>query len=164
MGVFTNIFGDRTSEKFGDSWLNTYYGRYETEMRRNPGRAPVYYLIDMWAGHFVIRKKDNPQLLESPVVGFVTKRHACLPYPGCAAALALYMLYTEYPQCVALNGKYERRYGELMGEVMALEMTQEWDALNARFNLVNPGAAQGPVFPVPDPRFEILKQHWGVGV
>jgi len=162
VGVLTNLFGDRTSEKFGDSWVNTYYGRYEGALKRHPERPPCYNLLEMWEGHFALKKEVNAHRLQPTVVKHMMALHGCLPHPSGGAALALYMLFCEHPQVCALHSKYEKRYGDLMTEVMVLEQAKNWDALNTLFNLVNAGAAAEPVFPIYDPRVDALKKRWGI--
>jgi hypothetical protein len=139
MGVLTDLFGDRSSEKFGDSWLETYFTRYDSSVKRQPYVSPVMHLADMWIGHFSLKRKENAKWLTNEAFKVATSRHACLRPPACGLALALFMLSIEQPQVTAAHKKYEQKYRELMTEVMRLEAAQDFDSLNKLLNLMASG-------------------------
>ena len=148
MGVLTNIFGDRQSEKFGDSWLETYFGRYERSAKKNLYESPAIHLVDMWVGHFGCKREANYKLLLPEVLESVIATHGCLRPPNGGIALSLYMLSIEHPKIAARYPKYEAKYGELMGEIMVLEQAKNWEELNKRFNSINPNLKLRSPFPL----------------
>ncbi len=153
MSIFTKIFSNRESEKFGWSWVETYGRHYERAVRKSPHAAPIVHLICMWDGHFApLPRKYLPErslkLLMDPVVENFACLHACIPPPDCAIALGLFMLSIEQPQVVARHPKFEEEYGRLMAAVLPLQKQEDFDGLNALFNKQNPNATKQSPFPI----------------
>src|SRR5258708_3494682 len=162
MGVLTNLFGDRNSEKFADSWGQTYFARYDTSTKENPYGSPAIHLANMWVGHFGCKKDANYKRLLPEVVKSVIARHGCLRPPNGGIALSLFMLFIEQPQVMARYPKYEAKYGDLMGEVIALEQAKDYDELNRKFNTVNPGLKMQSPFPLTSPELDALGKQLGI--
>ena len=137
MGHFINIFGDQKSEKFGDSWLETYPANYYYSVKMQPQASTAYHLSAMWGRYFSMNKKYAP-LLSDEVVELMCCLHACLPPPQCVNALALAMLSIAQPQVVEKFPKYEEAYARYMSEIHKLMDDDKFDALNAIYAKLNP--------------------------
>ena len=111
MGIFRKLFGDRESEEFGDSWLDTFCARYERAAKEEPYAPPADHLMAMWIGNFSCLPQRNANYLMDSVIQQMACLHACLPPPDCGIALGLYMLAIEQPQVVAKHPRFESAYG-----------------------------------------------------
>ncbi len=162
MGILTNLLGDRNTEKFGDSWAETYFKRYDNSTRQNPYASPAIHLANMWCGHFGCKSEANYKLLLPGVVKSMVAVHGCLRPPSGGIALSLYMLFIEQRQIIDRYPKYQTKYGELMNDIFFLLHAKNYDELNARFNAVNPGLQLQSPFPLEDPEFNELAKRLGI--
>lgn len=148
MGHFTNIFGNRESEKFGDSWVETYPKNYYFSLKMHPQAPTAYHLSVMWIKYFSMFKQQYAAILSDEVVELMCSTHACLPPPQCVNALALTMLSIAQPQVVEKYPKFEKAYMQYMSEIYQLMDDGKFDALNAIYAKLNPGMQKKDPFSV----------------
>jgi len=148
MGAFTNLFGNRNSEKFGDSWFNTYYDRYKKAVQAEPFVSPVRHLLRQYYGHFSLTPQRSAAYLDRLVMETHVCTHACVRAPFCGEAMALVMLFVEHPHLTTLYPKYEARYGEIMGDVLAAQRAEDWETMNRLFDDINPTVEKRSPFPI----------------
>jgi hypothetical protein len=148
MGILSNLFPSNQSESYGDSCVQIYFSLYEKSVRKNPYLPPAVHLGEMWLGHFGKNPQANQKLLDPGAVKALLVTHGCLPHPKGGIAVALYILSIKHPQIVSRFPKFEAKYAELIGEIMALDQAKNWDELNKRFNSVNPGLQLQSPFPI----------------
>jgi hypothetical protein len=159
MGLFSLMFGNRASEKFGDSVMETFAGEYGKIVRENPNQPPVENLVKLWVRNYGRYPQKCAYYLTPDAVESVTCLHACIPQPDCGVALSLFMLSTAYPQLVAKHSQYEKLYAEFMRPIFILFQTENFEALNALFDLQNPNYGKKSPFPIGGKEYwEIAKQ------
>jgi hypothetical protein len=154
MGHFTNIFGNRETEKFGGSWVETYPKNYFLSVKQWPNAPTAYHLSAMWIKYFSMFKQQYAAILSEEVVELMCCTHACLPPPQCINALALAMLSIAQPQIVEKYPKFEKAYHQYMSEIFRLMDNDRFDELNAIYAKLNPGMQKK------DPFSSHVKELW----
>jgi hypothetical protein len=134
MGLLTILFGNRNSEKYADSIIESVFKRYMLVVGDYPNAPNVAHLAVTWMGYFGWGKEIWADPYRSTALTMAVAIHSCIPAPDCGMALALMMLSKDKPQLAARYPKFEFRYGQLMTETLILYQAQNWQELNRRFN------------------------------
>jgi hypothetical protein len=148
MGFLSIIFGDKEGTKFANSWLEVYRSNYFKSIKRYPNAPTVFHLFQQWSAFFEIKQKEKPYLLTLETRKLASCIHACIPHPECCEAMALCMLSIEHPRVIAKNPEYEMAYGNYMAKIYNLIQNDNFDALNAIYDRLNPSAKEKSPFPI----------------
>lgn len=115
---FKGLVDDKTC---GENIIEAVVKIYENHAKHMPNEEPHQLLANSWLARMMVHGVNQNDPASQELSFSQTLLFACLPYPKCARALGLYILFKERPDIIAKCSDFHDEYEEYMTPIMEAE-------------------------------------------